>query len=289
MRQFLLPTVGSLLTLAISTGTVRAGAWIDLPIGPSNPNAVPSGNQLIISEKAAPGLKVQIVLSQPGANPNTDTTIDATGANPPKSNGPDSVTGGAVSYNGSTVWGGSGTVGPSGKLSFTFPGGFGSGKNRKPVTDYHQQTGDPGILSAAAFDGGTMVPLDLWLTGNGNYGESNGIIQPDFMLPDGTPLWYGVDLAQLGGSGAALAAANAFGTDFTIGAGDSLPGLTGYEFSTSMPLYSPGSGWQVTAPAPGTVVEYFAFHNTYIPEPASMGLMALGLSGLAIVRRRSRR
>jgi hypothetical protein len=176
----------------------------------------------------------------------------------------------------------------NGKAVFgPFAAAYTVGFNTFVVSDYLQQTGDPGVLAAAAFSGGYLVPLVDWLVANGYTSDSNQIIQPDFALSDNSSLYYAVDLATLLDAGSVFASTFTFGATFTVGATDSIAALPMYQFSTTLPVYIPGSGWSVTPVAPGTVVEYDAFHGAYaVPEPDSLTLLGAGLAVLCVCCRR---
>ncbi|GAB1718847.1 MAG: hypothetical protein NTAFB09_05780 [Nitrosospira sp.] len=151
------------------------------------------------------------------------------------------------------------------------------------VTDYHQVTGDPGVLSVAAFDSGFLVDsLWDWLAENGYNNALNPIIQPDFLPLDNSVIYYAVDLAQLLNAGLAFNSSSSFGTTFQIN-NNTIPGLPGYQFSSTLPIYVPGSGWAVTPLADGTTVQYAAFHSTYtLPEPHTLLLALIGLVAIFV-------
>ena len=105
--------------------------------------------------------------------------------------------------------------------------------NGKKVTDYIQQTGDPAILQAAAFESGIMVDsLWDWLFING-YGPDNPIFQPDFFLVGGGDLYFAVDLAALGAAGKAFVDLWDLGSVFSINALGGLDAMPFYQFSTT--------------------------------------------------------
>jgi len=184
----------------------------------------------------------------------------------------------------------SGDIGNDGKISFNYNRQYKDNDgNIFKVYDYTQQLGDPAVLSAAAFDGGNPVSLFDWLIDNG-YTKSKYIIQPDFFSTDDTPMYVAVDLAKLGDMGALFASAHAFGDFFTIGADDMLPGLPGELFSTTLPVLG-SSGWEVTPPPAGTIVQYGGDHatNSNLPEPASWMFMLMGFGGIGVGIRSYRR
>lgn len=154
------------------------------------------------------------------------------------------------------------------------------------VFDYTQSIGDPAILSAAAYEGGAVVPLWEWLLQNG-YTNSNAIIQPDFFSTDGSPMFVAVDLAKLGDFGALFTGSHNFGDTFTVGASDMLAGLPGELFSTTLPVLG-SSGWEVTPVQNGTEVVYGAFHSTTgsVPEPATWTMMLLGFGTVGYAMRK---
>ena len=161
------------------------------------------------------------------------------------------------------------------------------------VTDYNQRTGDPGILQASAFEAGVMVnSLWAWLSLNG-YDASNHIYQPDFFLAGGGDVYYAVDLAALGAAGKAFTDLWALGSIFSINASGGLDAMPFYMFSSTEFGYTEGSGWTGGTPlAQGTQLSFDAFHETHsavVPEPGSLLLVCIGLTGAWLSQRKSRR
>jgi hypothetical protein len=145
------------------------------------------------------------------------------------------------------------------------------------VTDFTQIIDDPAVLSAAAYVGGVQAPLGDWLLSHGYTSEANSIAEPDFELFNGSPLYFAVDLAELLDAGTRFAASQTFGADFTIGADDSVPGLPGYLFSSTLPVDDPGTGWSVTTVPAGTEIQYVAFHRAFDAiEPGSWLIFSSG-------------
>ena len=160
------------------------------------------------------------------------------------------------------------------------------------VTDYNQQTGDPGILQASAFEAGVMVnSLWAWLSLNG-YDASNHIYQPDFFLAGGGDVYYAVDLAALGAAGKAFTDTWALGSNFSINAAGGLDAMPFYMFSSTEFGYTEGSGWTGgTRLAQGTSLSFDAFHETHsvvVPEPGSLLLVCIGLAGAWLIQRKRR-
>ncbi len=180
-----------------------------------------------------------------------------------------------------------GTVGAGTQgISFTAAGII----NGKIVKDIHQTHTAPGIpdgtLEVAAFGNDSLGGLIAsgvgeWLSDH-NYDDS-WISVPDFRSVGGPDIFYGIDLQSWNSVG--------------ITDGDTLELMFGSEFdvidgySAQFPgvLFgsSPGShgnsGWQQSQPFTGRVV-IDSYHQFSVPEPGSIGLLALG--GLSLIRKR---
>jgi hypothetical protein len=182
----------------------------------------------------------------------------------------------------------------SGTVSFTLPGIV----NGLPVTDVQQKTAkpgdplDPGTLQASVFTNGIMTTNSLgkWLGDNG-YGPANGLVMPDFFPHAGsglTDVYYGVDMATLGGAGSTFTGSHAFGDTITLTGVGTFAALPGYLFSSTPLTYTPGSGWTTNNPLPaGTELDYIAYHTARsVPEPS--GLVLAGAGGLALIVGRKR-
>ncbi|MCC6675767.1 MAG: hypothetical protein IT436_01360 [Phycisphaerales bacterium] len=149
-----------------------------------------------------------------------------------------------------------GTASPD--VSATVPGVI----NGRQVNDMMTVMGkpgdpaDPGIMRLGAFFGGVMTPsIGGWLRDNG-YSSDSPIALPQFLRTDFPIVYYGVDLAAVGPAGLAFTATNPPFTVLIAGPGGTLPGLPGYFFSTTLPIYIPGSGWVGTPVPPGTPLEF---------------------------------
>lgn len=160
--------------------------------------------------------------------------------------------------------------------------------NGKTVTDYKQQTGDPAVLQASAFEAGVMVnSLWDWLSPNG-YTEDSPLFQPDFSLVGGGDLYFAVDLAALGAAGKAFVDTHALGSIFSINASLGLDEMPYYKFSSTSFDYTEGSGWTGGTPlGEGTRVMFDAFHETStIAEPESCAMLLAGFGLLGFLARR---
>lgn len=155
------------------------------------------------------------------------------------------------------------------------------------VTDYDQQTADPAILQAAAFESGIMVDsLWDWLVVNG-YGADHPIFQPDFFLVGGGDVYYAVDLAALGAAGATFVDSWDLGSIFSLNASSGLDEMPFYMFSSTPFEYSAGVGWAGGTPlAAGAQLSFDAFHETSaIPEPITVLLVGVGIAAVALWRK----
>lgn len=150
----------------------------------------------------------------------------------------------------------SGTASPD--VSSTFPG-IVNGRKVNDVMTVMGKPGDPadpGIMRVAAFTGGIMAPsMSAWLRDNGYAGDTP-IALPQFLRLDAPIVYYAVDLAAVGPAGLAFAATTPPLAVIPAGPGGTIPGLPGYVFSTTLPVYVPGIGWAVTPVPIGTPLQF---------------------------------
>ena len=111
---------------------------------------------------------------------------------------------------------------------------------------------------------------------------------PDFS-PDPSSgldsIFYGVDTASLLFAGNSFVHTESFGDVFSES--QLMSDLPGYVFSSRPLDYVPGSGWTGTPVAPGTLLDYSAFHQVDdVPEPAGIAVLWLGIVAIGMACRK---
>jgi hypothetical protein len=168
--------------------------------------------------------------------------------------------------------------------------------NGLPVTDVIQETSwnPTGVLQAAAFSAGSMLPLAQWFYSQGYV--STPLTVPDFNRAEGT-LYFGVSLNDWASENVTLSVSDA-GTVYEIlngrvierisGTGPSVGELEDIYFSNTPCVPNGSGGWNSFSPYSGEATlfgyhEFAAFDVSDIPTLTEWGLIIFGVVLLGFI------